>query len=206
MNRPHHRPALPGARHFESLTGGTDPAEAREAADRLATLLVRGGRGVAEDEAVVARVVALAEDEGLEVLADLWAGSPADSLSGALWRLYLLRTWVHADPHRAATEFDRGRRSSPVAEVVAGVADPPGPDEVRTLVDTVLGGVVRGDLADTLFRAAAFALVTATGRARADGVAGAPADPGADLSAARLRTLAEQLQTCGRLELDGALH
>lgn len=206
MHRSHHRPALPGARHFEAVTGGTDPADAREAADRFATLLVRGGRGVAEDEALVARVVALAEDEGLEVLADLWAGSPADSLAGALWRLYLLRTWVHADPRRAAEEFDRGRPASPVAEVVAGVADPPGPDQVRTLVDAVLGGVVRGDLADTLFRASAFALVTATGRARADGVDGAPADPGTDLSAARLRTLAEQLRACGHLELDGTLH
>lgn len=206
MDRPHHRPALPGARHFEAVTGGTDPAEARDAADRVATLLVRGGRGVADDEVVVARVVALADDEGLEVLADLWAGSPADTLAGALWRLYLLRAWVHADPHRASEEFDRGRRASPVAELVAGVAEPPGPDEVRALVDAVLRGVVRGDLADTLFRAAAFALVAATGRARTDGVDGAPADPGTDLSAARMRTLAEQLRACAHLELDGALH
>ena len=47
---------------------------------------------------------------------------------------------------------------------ISGVVDPPGPDEVRALVDEVLGGVVVGDFADTLFRAAAFARVAAAGR------------------------------------------
>ena len=50
-------------------------------------------------------------------------------------------------------------------EVVAGVVDPPGPDEVRRLADLVLRGVVQGDFADTLYRAAAFARVVAAGRA-----------------------------------------
>jgi hypothetical protein len=87
----------------------------------------------------------------------------------------------------------------PVAEVVAGVADPPGPDEVRRLVDDVLAGVVRGEYADVLFRAAAFARVTAAGRARAEGE-GSSYD--ADLSAARLLTMADQLERAGRLELE----
>ncbi len=81
-----------------------------------------------------------------------------------MWRLYLLRTWVYADPRRAAEEFAVGRAAIPVAEVVAGLADPPGPDEVRRLVDDVLGGVVRGDYADVLLRAAAFARVVGAGR------------------------------------------
>ncbi len=106
----------------------------------------------------------LADTEGLETLAELWSGAPADSLAGALWRLYLLRSWVYADPRTAAAEFDRGRVHVPVAEVVSGVVDPPGPDEVRALVDEVLGGVVVGDFADTLLRAAAFARVAAAGR------------------------------------------
>ena len=119
------------------MPGEEDPAVRSEAADRAATLLVRGAQG-SQDAEVVERVVSLAEVEGLETLADLWSGSPADSLAGCLWRLYLLRSWVYADAASAAREFDAGRRHTPVHEVVAGVVDPPGPEEVRQLVDQVL--------------------------------------------------------------------
>lgn len=180
-----------------------DPATLSEAADRAATALVRGGR-TSGDEQMVDRVVHLADSEGLETLAALWAGAPADSLAGSLWRLYLLRQWVHADPRTAAEEFDRGRHHVPVAEVVSGVAEPPGPAEVQAMVDAVLRGVVRGEYADTLFRAAAFARVTAAGRARAADLAGEPSYD-SDLAAARLLTLADQLEHAARLELDGAL-
>jgi hypothetical protein len=198
----HHRPMLPGAAHFEHIVDDVDPAARTEAADRAATLLVRGAHDT-EDEAVVARVVHLAESEGLETLADLWSGSPADSVAGCLWRLYLLRSWVYADPAGAAREFDAGRAHTPVQEVVAGVVDPPGPDEVRQLADLVLRGVVQGDFADTLFRAAAFARVVATGRAHLG--ASDSATYASDLSASRLLTLAEQLENAGSLELAGHL-
>ena len=202
------RPVMPGAQHFEDLTGEIDPAAHSEAADRCATLLVRGARDH-DDEALVARVVTLADTEGLETLADLWAGSPADSLAGCLWRLYLLRSWVYADPAAAAREFDAGRRHTPVHEAVAGVVDPPGPDEVRHLVDLVLRGVARGDFADTLWRAAAFARVVAAGRAQL-GETGSPGTAGgssyaSDLAAAKLLTMAEQLEHAARLEADGLL-
>ena len=88
-------------------------------------------------------------------------------------------------------------------EVVAGVVDPPGPAEVRRSTDLVLRGVVRGDFADTLYRAAAFARVVAAG----------PRPPGgrprhgyaSDLSASRLITMAEQLEHAAGLELEGLL-
>jgi hypothetical protein len=202
-NARHHRPMLPGAAHFERIVDDVDPAARTEAADRAATLLVRGAHDT-EDEAVVARVVHLAENEGLETLADLWSGSPADSVAGCLWRLYLIRSWVYADPAGAAREFDAGRAHTPVHEVVAGVVDPPGPDEVRQLADLVLRGVVQGDFADTLYRAAAFARVAATGRAHlcADGGSTSYAT---SLSASRLLTLAEQLEHSASLELGGHL-
>jgi hypothetical protein len=199
----HHRPALPGRQAFDEIPADVDPAERSAAADRSATLLVRGVQGEA-DAAVVARVVALAETEGLDTLADLWSGSPADSLAGCLWRLYLLRTWVYADPAAAAREFDSGRRHTPVHEVVAGVVDPPGPAEVRQLVDLVLRGVVEGDFADTLWRAAAFARVVAAGRAH-DGASHAASPYASDLSAAKLLTMAEQLEHAAQLEVAGLL-
>src|SRR4051794_41804805 len=93
----HHRPMLPGAAHFEHIVDDVDPAARTEAADRAATLLVRGAHDTA-DEAVVARVVHLAETEGLDTLADLWSGSPADSLAGCLWRVLPLRAGGGAPP------------------------------------------------------------------------------------------------------------
>lgn len=194
---------MPGASHFETLSSAGDPAIRSEAADRCATLLVRGARDT-EDDGVVARVVSLADSEGLETLADLWASSPPDSLAGTLWRLYLLRSWVYADPDAAAHEFDVGRCRTPVHEAVAGVVDPPGPGEVRQLVDLVLRGVVRGDFADTLYRAAAFARVAAAGRAQIGG-GSAPATYRSDLSAARLVTMADQLERAAQLEVSGQL-
>jgi hypothetical protein len=190
------RPALPGDAAFDELPGGVDPALRAEAAHRSAALLVRGAKS-ATDEDVVHRIVALADEHGLDTVADLWADSPADSLPGCLWRLYLLRAWVHADPLRAAHEFSLGRRFAPVAEVVAGVVDPPGAEEVRELTDTVLRGVAVGDLATTLDRAAAFCRIVSAGRAELDDV---PAD-----QAARLLTLAEQLESAARAERAGHL-
>lgn len=198
----HHRPVMPGDAHFDALVGDVDPAERSEAADRAAALLVRGPRD-SDDSAVVERLVHLVETEGLDQVAALWGGAPPDSLAGCLWRLYLLRTWVYADPEGAALEFDLGRRHSPVHEAVAGVEVPPGPDDVRRLVDTVLRGIRVGDFADTLFRAAAFARVAAAGRAHRDH--GASSTYPSDISAARLMTMAGQLEAAARLELDGRL-
>src|SRR3546814_14917442 len=97
--------------------------------------------------------------------ADLWSGAPPASLAGCLWRLYVLRSWVYADPELAARQFEAGRGNAEVARVVAGVADPPGPDQVRAMIDAVLRGVADGDFADVLLRAAAFSRVGAVGRA-----------------------------------------
>ncbi|MCZ4499561.1 MAG: hypothetical protein JWQ74_2114 [Marmoricola sp.] len=195
---------MPGSGHFEAIettSHGADPAVLAEAAERAAIALVRGSRDQADAD-LVHRVVHLADTEGLETLAELWANAAPDSLAGVLWRLYLLRTWVHADPETAAREFDLGRTLAPVAEAISGVEEPPGPDEVRELVDAVLRGVVVGDFADTLFRAAAFARVAAAGRSRAESTVSSYSS---DLSAARLLTLGEQLERAARLELDGTL-
>ena len=191
--RRHHRPTTPGALFFESLVGGADPQLVSEAADRAATLLVRGAR-TSGDAEVSERLVHLAETEGLELLADVWSGSPADSLAGCLWRLYVIRAWVYGAPVLAAKQFDAGRQTAQVARVIAGVADPPGPDELRAMVDQVLGGIAGGDFADVLLRAAAFARVVAVGRAHLSSP-----------DAARMLTLSEQLEAAAHLELAGDL-
>jgi hypothetical protein len=182
----------PGAEFFSAIGGGDDPARIREAADLAAHLLVRGARDATDPE-IAERVLRLAETEGIETIAEVWSGSPADSLAGCLWRLFLLRSWVHADPLAVSREYDAGVSRAPVAEVVAGVADPPGPDELRTMVDEVLRGIAVSEFADVLFRAAAFARVVAAGRA----VLAEPSH--ADVQ--RMLALAEQLEAAGHEEL-----
>lgn len=194
-DRPHHRPMKPGDRFLEAVAGGVDPMQVREAADRAATLLVRGARE-SDDPAVAERLLHLAEVEGIETIAEVWAGAPADSLAGCLWRLYLLRSWVYATPHELARQFDVGRRGAPVARVVAGVAEPPGPEELKALVDQVLRGIARSDFADVLLRAAAFTRVVATGRAALEHDA---------TEVQNTLALAEQLEVAGHLELAGRL-
>ena len=85
----------PGDGFFADIVGGADPAQVREAGDLAATVLVRGARESGDPE-LAERVVHLADTEGLETLAEVWSGAPADTLAGSLWRLFLLRSWVHA--------------------------------------------------------------------------------------------------------------
>lgn len=144
--------------------GGVDPALRAQVAHATAAALVSGGRASA-DPAVLGRLLALVETEGLDVVAAMWADSPPESLPGALWRLYVLREWVRRDPATVADRYRQGVDAAPVEGAVAGVAVPPGPADVRAVVDAVLSGVYTGDLATALDRAAAFCRVLATGAA-----------------------------------------
>ncbi|TWG92041.1 hypothetical protein L615_007400000050 [Nocardioides sp. J9] len=194
--RPHHKPVPRETAFFDEHQDGVDPALVTEAAERAAVLLVRGAQD-SDDDGVADRLVHLADTEGIEAIAEVWSHAAADSLAGCLWRLYLLRSWVHADPTGVARQFEAGRSRAEVARVVAGVADPPGPDELRLMVDEVLRGIASGDFADVLFRASAFARVVAVGRA---GIAEV-----ADADVRRILLLAEQLEAAGHLELSRGL-
>ena len=149
-------------RAADELPGDSDPALRSEVAHTTANALVHQGRA-AEDPQVVERLVRLVEAEGLDTVAGLWADSPANTLPGALWRLYVLREWVRRDPRTIAERYRLGVARAEVHDVVAGVASPPGPDEVSQVVDAVLSGVFAADLAIALERAAAFCRVLATG-------------------------------------------
>lgn len=151
-------------RDADEIPGELDPALRGEIAHTTAAAIVHQARA-SEDPVVVARLVRLVEDEGLDVVAALWADSSADTLPGALWRLYVLREWVRRDPATVAERFRLGVAAVPVHEVVAGVVTPTGPDDVRAVADAVLSGVFAGDLAVALERGAAFCRVLAVGAA-----------------------------------------
>ncbi|ROS31674.1 hypothetical protein EDF34_1337 [Cellulomonas sp. PhB150] len=158
------RPAMLDPVQAEELPGGLDPAVRSQVAHTTAAALVHHGRAN-EDPDVLARLIALVETEGLDVVAALWSDAPAATLPGALWRLYVLREWVRRDPGTVADRYRLGVGAAPVHEVVAGVADAPGPADVRAVADAVLSGVYTGDLDVALERAASFCRVLAAGAA-----------------------------------------
>ncbi len=148
----------------DQIPGAGDPALRAEIAHRTAAALVHGARE-SEDPDVVDRLIHLVEVEGLDVVAALWADCGADTLPGALWRLYVLREWVRRDAETITHRYRLGIAAAPVAEAIAGAATTPGPQDLRRLTDAVLTGVYAGDLAVALERAAAFCRILATGAA-----------------------------------------
>jgi hypothetical protein len=151
--------------HVESLSRAVtdgEPLARLELAHATAAALVHAGRGDAGPE--TSRLVDLAETVGLDTLSELWRDAPADSLPGALWVLYLLRTWTERQGEAVARMYRAGRAYAPVDEVVAGVADDADPAAVRGLAESVLTGAYRGDFDVALERAAAFFRIVASGR------------------------------------------
>ena len=182
---------------MEAIGGVSDPVAQLHAAHESAALLLHRGRS-AHDPDVVSRLVAITDDIGLDTLAELWSGRPAQSLPGALWRLYLIREWVSTSADDAAREYAAGVRFTEPNHAVAGV-DPTGPAEVRRVADEILRGAFDGDFPVALERAAAFCHVVASGRA--------DVSPGgrAVVSASRLQEMAADLTACARLWRAGKL-
>lgn len=164
-SRPFHKPVRRPAELFDRLFSAEDPAEVSRVAHATAAALLNRVREAPAD-AVIERLVAFTDDNGIDTIADLWSRAPARSLPGALWRLYLLQLMVHDDPRTSALLYERGRaRLASVDDVVAGAPTPAGPDELVALSDEILRGVFAGDFAIALERAASFCRVEAAGAA-----------------------------------------
>jgi hypothetical protein len=189
---------------IESLASAAvegEPSARLELAHATAVALVdagRGGVGADPDE-----LVRLAETVGLETLSLLWRDAAADSLPGAMWALYLLRTWCQQQGVAVARMYRAGRALSPVDEVVAGVADDADPDAVAATADAVLSGAYRGDFAVALERAAAFFRIVAVGRRELAG-SGSDAAQEEEMAERNLRC-AEGLERAASAWRDGAL-
>ncbi|GAA0191608.1 MULTISPECIES: hypothetical protein [Glutamicibacter] len=197
----HHKPKPFTPREFEAYVGGADPARVSEAAHLSARAFVHGGLAN-QDPKVSARLVAVAEDEGIEVLAELWSEAPARSLPGALWRLYAIRTATLNNPEVMATRFRAGAERAEVDRIVAGAAEPPTADELRRMADSILSGAFDGDFAHALERTAAYCRVIALGMAEhADAADLANAVRGSVLTqrATALVRTAEDLEACAHM-------
>jgi hypothetical protein len=183
-----------------------EPHARLELAHALAAAVVEAGRGGAGsgEAGPTERMVRLADTVGLDTLAQLWRDAAPDSLPGALWTLYLLRTWCLNNGEEVARLYRAGRALAPVDEVVAGVHDDADPDAVAGLADAVLTGVYGGDLAVALERGAAFFRVVAAGR---EYLAGDGSEGANELRRAiRNRSCAESLIRAARCWRAGTLH
>ncbi len=192
----HHKPALTDPARLDAVSSD-DPGDVVEAAHRTAAMLVGRGRA-SQDPEVTARLVELVPEVGLATLAEMWAERPARSLPGALWRLYLLHEWVQRAPVEVARAYAAGAAHADVYRVIAGLIEPPRPEDLRELTSTILTGVFAGDLAVALERASAFAHVAAIGLV----------DPAADVDdvpteavtrAGNMQQMARDLHACAGL-------
>ncbi len=195
------RPAMLDMEMADQIEGDIDPADRALVAHETALALVSEARA-AQDPELTARLVRLVDEEGIDTVAMMWSKAGAHTLPGALWRIYMLREWVKFDPKTVARSYHHGVHAANVRHAIAGVEDPPGPEEVQALADAVLSGVFAGDLAVALERAGAFCRVAATGAAYE-----AEADDGhqdrraheTSLKAAQLLRTGEDLERCAAM-------
>lgn len=161
--RDFHKPVFFDGLRLDHFEEARDPVTINRIAHDTAHLLLERSRS-AHDESLVRRLTHYTDEHGLDTIAELWANASERSLAGILWRVYLLRSVIMQRPGTLGELYDLGRASVSIAdEVIAGVADPVGPDEVRTTSEEILRGVFAGDLAVALRRAAAFAHLVALG-------------------------------------------
>ena len=191
----------------ELIEGDLDPLDMALVAHETAHAIVSQARAT-QDPALVERLVRLVDEEGIDTVAMMWAKADPLSLPGALWRLYMLREWVRVDADAVARTYHHGIQAAHVRHVIAGVEDPPGPEEMRALTDQILSGVFAGDLAVALYRAGAFCRVVATGAAfeaqTDEGYAEARAHQ-TTLRASQLLRTGEDLERCAALWREGTL-
>ena len=149
----------------------------------------------------------LVREVGVETLAGLWADAPAVSLAGSLWRLYALQEATARDGERWAAWYRAGHAAH-AWRAVAGAVEPPGPDELRRLTDTILTGAYRAELDVALERAAAYARVVALGQTHhADSLEASDPAHAARLTgrAGRMVATAEALEASARSWRDRTL-
>ncbi|MEE6273556.1 hypothetical protein [Georgenia wangjunii] len=156
------RPAVLDAAGAELIEGDVDPAVASELAHSTARVVVFGGGEDAEDAELAGRLVALVDSEGLDSVAELWSRSPATTLPGALWRVYLVREWLRRAPETIAERFRDGVERTEASGAEEDLELVPDPDEVSRVADDLFAG--RSGPIDTLFeRVASFLRVLAAG-------------------------------------------
>jgi hypothetical protein len=154
---------LEGSAALDPAESLMNPAERSAVAHSTAQMLVEGMRKGGTEEQVE-RLVAFAQENGLDTLAELWSGAQPVSLPGALWRLYLLKAALADNVEDARLVFERGIEVlGTIDEVVAGAPDPLASGAFLQVIDDILRGAFTGDFSLTLERASSIARAVSAG-------------------------------------------
>lgn len=165
MNLLFHKPVVQANEKFTWVVGDADPADTFMLARDTAWALLHRVRQQ-PDSQVLRSVIELAETEGIDEIAQLWAGAHSQSLPGVLWRIYLLREVVTSSPELVSELYRVGlRESQSIDGVVAGAKDPINPAALKSLSDEILRGLFVGNFGAAIERAAATCGVFAAGAA-----------------------------------------
>lgn len=190
------RPAMLDPRDLEEIVGEEDLAQWSEVAHTTARVFVHlPGAEDDMDDATRAQVAEIVQGEEVEEIAELWARSPSSTLPGALWRLYLLRRWLHGEPQtvdQMLTAHARPAASDDSHDDAAGAAH--ARMAITKELDEIFDGNYDGDLVGTLRRAAAL-IRQAIGDAPAEGAT----------MGARLAIQARELEEAATLAASGRL-
>ena len=144
-------------------------------------------------------------EEGLDVLAELWASAEEGSLPRALWRLYQLRHAIATAGDRIGTLIDRGINAlNTIDPVVLAAQQPVTPESLVCIVDEILTGTFIGELAHALERASALASVVGAGLLEQP-ESDVEADHASALQSLAWSDVAKELSTAARRERRGQL-
>ncbi len=153
MSRTPRRPAQLDADQIEAIEGDSDVAYNSELAHTSAQALVPLGRSRAEqDLEAVKRIIALVDDEGVDVLAEIWVRSPEDTLPGILWRGYLLREWIRRNGRAVSDRYNKvvSLMKSQGSDGELKISMTPKPGTVLQEWNSVLAGTFEGAFEDVL--------------------------------------------------------
>ncbi len=156
------RPAQMDPAMLAQIEGGTDPQIVNEISHTSAAVLLNRVHKTQSPE-IVERVLNLVENEGIEVIADLWSQAQPDSLPGMLFRLYLLRESLRKQREAYAEYWNLGEPSATSASAITGIDESPTGDDIARLADSILSGAFTGDFAVALYRASAFTAIISCG-------------------------------------------
>ena len=143
------RPAQLNPEQIELIEGNADTAYNSELAHTSAQAIVPLPAAGAADAEVIARISQLIQDSGVDVIAEAWVDSPADSLPGILWRGFLLREWIRRYP-QVVQERYAGAESYFAEKEPERIAQITSPTEVKEAWDEVFCGNFLGDFARVL--------------------------------------------------------
>lgn len=187
------RPASLSWQQQESIPSGIDPAVKHQLAHDSAAALLAGTRQFAATVAapeVRQNLINLVRTEGLGDIAALWSEADPISLPGALWRLYVLHTWVDHDPGTVKDRVELGKQTVPGLAYLAGFPEPPAIDTIKGTLNEILAGAFTGDLGMALRRAAAVTMLAAFGTVQLESAAeAAKSTEYADVSLATIEAL-----------------